>query len=217
MKIESAPHALSIHIEHYNVQKLLYNAEGNLTVIGKDDEHLIQFQTKASIAYNQQYGTPISPDGRFVFIGTWEQGLFCYGLENGKLVWKQSPGKVGRIIVHENLLIVEMVDRGIYVRDISTGQLLNEVKMSSMDCFVLVNEKEVFAGPKNGKYFLLDIPSLKINKTISAKDLNINNSLSFIILDVFYKDKDLIIKGWEQYTNGNAADARQTPFERMIH
>jgi hypothetical protein len=216
MKIESVSNLLPIHFDHDKIKTLLYDTDGNLSVINKDNEHLLKFHTKASVAYNRQYGTPISPDGRYVFIGTWEHALFCYSLESGTLVWKQTPGKIRNIIVHENLLFVEMADRGIYVRDLDSGKLLQEIKMSSIDSFFLLNQTELFAGPKNGKYFLFEIPFLKIKTEIKTKSLNIHNSLSFIILDVYYKDNDLMIKGWEQYKDGNYKDSKQTSFERKM-
>jgi hypothetical protein len=216
MKIESVSNLLPIHFDHDKIKTLLYDTEGNLSVINKDDQQLLKFHTKASVAYNRQYGTPISPDGQYVFIGTWEQALFCYSLDTGTLVWKQTPGKVRNIIVHENLLFIEMADRGIYARDLNSGKLLKEIKMSSIDSFFLLKKIELFAGPKNGKYFLFDIPSLKIKTEIKIKSLNIHNCLSFIILDVYYKDNELMIKGWEQYKNGNNKDSKMIWFERKM-
>jgi len=216
MKIESVPNSLPIHFDNDKIRTLIYDTTGNLTVVNNKGEHILSFQTKAEVAYNRQYGTPISEDGKYVFIGTWEQALICYSLEDGSLIWKESPGKVRNIVVHKDLLFVEMADRGIYVRDIKTGRLIKEVKMSSINKLVLVKPTEIFAGHKNSTYFLLKLPSLEIKAEIKVKSLNINNCLSFIVLNAYYKDNVLMINGWEQYRNGNYNDTTQGSFERPV-
>ena len=216
MTIESVSNSLPIHFDHDRIKTLLYDKEGNVSVIGKDNKVLSRFPTKASVAYNRQYGTPISSDGQYVFIGTWEYGIFCYSLETGHLNWKQRPGKVRNIVVSDNILFIEMADRGIYVRDVESGQVLQEIKMTAIDKLKLLTPLELFAGPKNGKYFIFNVPTSEIKREIKIKSLNVNNCLSFIILDAFYKNNNLFVKGWEQYSEGNYQDENQIWFEREV-
>ena len=118
MTIEYRSDKLPIHFDHPLIKTLEYDLDGTLTVFGQDGRIVNVFQTPASTAFNRQYGTPISPDGKLVFIGVWDKGLFCYSIPDGRLVWKQGPGKVRKILVCDTELIVEMCDRGIYRRNI---------------------------------------------------------------------------------------------------
>ena len=118
MTIEHGSNKLTIHFDHPVIKTLAYDREGMLTVINQDGGIVNTFTTPASVAFNRQYGTPISPDGRYVFIGVWEKGLFCFSISEGRLVWKQGPGKVRKILVFDTVVIVEMCDRGIYRRNI---------------------------------------------------------------------------------------------------
>lgn len=216
MIIEEVPNLLPIHFDHEKIKTLRYDIDGSLSVIGTDNTVRITFPTKASVAFNRQYGTPISPDGKYVFIGTWEYGLFCHDLETGQVIWKQGPGKVRTIVVGGDFLFVEMCDRGMYVRDLKSGELVKEFKMSSINKLKRLSPTELFAGPRNSKYYIYSIPTLELKQEIKLKALNVNQCLSYIILDVFYRDNTLFVKGWEQYRHGNYQDADQVWFEREV-
>ncbi|RAJ89770.1 hypothetical protein LX87_05669 [Larkinella arboricola] len=161
MRIEFLPRLLRIHYQYENVKTIEYDVDGYLTVYNRDDKKVAEFKTVSSIAYNAQYGTPITEDGQFVFIGTWERGLFCYSIKDQQLVWKQGPGRVRQILLMDSCLIVEMAQRGIYKRDVKTGELLQVLKMPSIDRFSQLSESELLAGPLRGKYIHYHLPSLQ--------------------------------------------------------
>lgn len=163
MQIEFLPNLLRIHYQqkYVEVETLEYDTDGYLTVYNQEGEKVTKFKTVASVAYNAQYGTPITEDGQFVFIGTWERGLFCYSIKDQKLIWKQGPGRVRQIIVLDESLIIEMANRGIYKRDVRTGQLLEMLRMPSINQFKQLNKSELLAGPLRGKYIHYHLPSLQ--------------------------------------------------------
>ncbi|MFD2935363.1 PQQ-binding-like beta-propeller repeat protein [Spirosoma flavum] len=152
---------MKIHYQQENVRTIEYDVDGYLTGIDPQGETVAKFKTVASVAYNAQYGTPITKDGQFVFIGTWERGLFCYSIKDQRLIWKQGPGRVRHIILVDSSLIVEMAGRGIYKRDATKGELLQVLKMPSIDRFTQLNESELLAGPLRGKYIHYHLPTLQ--------------------------------------------------------
>ena len=168
------------------------------------------------MAFNRQYGTPISPDGTLVFIGVWDKGLFCYSIPDGRLVWKQGPGKVRKILVCDTELIVEMCDRGIYHRKIVDGSISQVIPMSSIGIFYRISENELFAGPKYNQVFLYELPLLKAVGILGIRDLNVRNCLSFVITEARYEGNDLIIRGFENYAGGDIKKNNQVNFERIV-
>ncbi len=214
MNIERAPGVLSITFDHPKVAKLVYDRDGNCSVHDSKGLIISRFSTVCDVVYNGQYGTPISLDGKFVFIGTWRNGLFCYEIETGALLWKKWPSKIRRIVVSDTSVIAAMDGRGIFKRNISDGEKVDEIKMSGIESLFQLNKKELFAGPKHNKYFIFRVPSLEVIRTIKASNININNCLSFILLDVFYDNNDLVFKGWEQYKNRDYRNDEQIWFER---
>lgn len=216
MQIEFLPNLLRIHFQHPLVQTLQYEPEGHLTVINPQGQTVSRFKTVASVAYNAQYDTPISKDGQLVFIGTWERGLFCYSIQEQKLVWKAGPGRVRGILVNGHTLLVEMSGRGVYRRDLYSGKLIEIIKLPSIDTFKQLNANQLFAGPLKGAYWLFDIPSMQPMKQVKTRDLNVNNCLSYVIQDVYCRNQIPLVKGFEQYRGGNYEDKEITAFERPI-
>jgi hypothetical protein len=216
MIIESVANKLPIHFDHEKIKTLEYDRDGILSVYGKDKNILCTFKTPASVAFNRQYGTPISKDGKIVFIGVWEKGLYCYSLMRGKMLWRQGPGKVRRIIVFDKELIIEMADRGIYKRNIEDGKKIQEFKMSSISTFRQIKPDQLFAGPKYGKYFIYKIPSMELLSTINKNKLNIHDCISFVIRKVFYRNDKLMIEGFENYKNRSRSNNNQQDFIREV-
>lgn len=216
MQIERLPNLLRIHFQHPLIQTLQYEPDGLLTVIDPRGQTVNRFKTVASVAYNAQYGTPISKDGQFVLIGAWDRGLFCYSIKEQKLVWKAGPGRVRSIVVNDSILLVEMACRGIYRRKLCNGELIEIVKLPAIETFKQLNANQLFAGPSKGTYWLFDLPSMQRVKQVKTRDLNINNCLSYVIQDVYYRDQILLVKGFEQYRARNYEDKETTEFERLI-
>lgn len=216
MTIERISNKLPIHFDHPVIKTLEYDAEGMLTVFGQDGNIVNAFKTPAEVAFNRQYGTPISLDGKYVFIGVWYKGLYCYSIFDSKLVWRQGPGKVRKILVFETELIIEMCDRGIYRRDIAAGAISQVIPMPSIDVFYRTRENELLAGPKYNKCFLYELPTLIARSYFDIRELNVRNCLSFVINGASYIGDDSVIRGFENYADGDHKKNDQVEFERFI-
>lgn len=199
-----------------DIERITYKTDGCCSIYSKDGVIISEFQTTCSPAYNHQYGTPISEDGKYLFVGTWEKGLFCYNIYNGNLVWKKTPGKVRKIFVQKEFILIEMSGRGIFKRDVITGDLLGEIKMPNIDFIYQISKTEIFTGLIRNKYYIYEIADLYEKGMIPLSMLNINECLSFIILDAKRDGCNLTIKGWEQYPNRNRSIIGVTHFSRSI-
>ncbi len=217
MKIVRSSGYLSIEFNNPKVKKLQYDDEGTVSVLNQDNKAISHFKTVAQVVFNSQYGTPISEDGQYVFIGNWERGLFCYSLTDGQLKWKQEPGMVRTVIPYKDLLIIEMANRGVYIRSADTRELVKVIKMSGLEVFIRISDKELFVGPKFNRYFIYSLDTLQPLYEISKKYLNINRCYSFVIKEVFYKNDELYIKGSELGKDMIYNPSEEhTPFERKV-
>ncbi len=217
MNINNNGNELIINYEmSERIRKITYNTSGECKVFDVSGEVISQFKTICTIGYNQQYGTPISNDEKLLFIGSWERGIFCYEILTGKLSWKKGPGKVRRIIVSEDKLIIEMCDRGIYQRDAKSGELLKEFKIPYCDNMYVLSDKEILVGPKRNQYIILSTTDLSIIKQFHWSMLNVNESLLFSINTAKIENDYLLINGVEQYRNREETDEERYDFERVI-
>ncbi|WP_347490982.1 hypothetical protein ABDB91_07435 [Desulfoscipio sp. XC116] len=221
MKIEYGNNRLTILYDSYenennNIKKVHFNfreddeigLNGFCQVFSKSEDVISEFPTVCKVVEHTIYGTPISPDGKYLFIGTWDKGLFCYDIDNRNLKWKKTPAKVRQVIAKDEFLVIEMCDRGIYKRHIETGELLSEIKMSNIRFMYRISDNEIFTGTKRDKYFIYEIPSLTEKSVMKKSSLtNINIYEAINILDAKKENGKLVISGTEfEYSSEDAID-----------
>lgn len=209
---------LTIFIEpnQFNIKEVKFNTEGLCHVISTSNILITEYQTICTPAYNYQYDIPITKDGKLMFIGSWEKGLYCYDIITGKSIWNQKSNKIRNIILADNELIVEVCDKGIYKRDIEKGNILSEIKMKNIQFLYPISPYEIFTGYIKNNYFIYEIPNLIMKYQIPEKLLNPSKAYSFNILDATMKDDKLSISGWEQYRNKDTKNNEVFNFERVI-
>lgn len=80
-----------------------------------------------SNAYNGQFGLSVSLDGRFVFVQSWEKGLFCYNAQTGDLVWRTKRRfGITNIYVNEKTALCHQRDKALQLLNIETGEVIKE-------------------------------------------------------------------------------------------
>ena len=172
---------------------------------------IAKFKTACEPFSSHQYGTPLSLDERFLLIGTWRKGLFCYSTETGKLIWQHGPGGVRQIIVFKDFILVEMYGRGVFNRNLKDGKIIDVFKMTAIDFLFYLNKNQIFTGPKNNNYFVIT-PELKIIRKINRNDIDQENHLSLIINGCKMSGKSLIICGFKQYPHGRYNKGKPVTF-----
>jgi len=60
---------------------------------------------KDNVVYSSQFGISVTQDGKFLFMQTWEDGLFCHETRTGKLHWKSPIKKVRQICLKDNVIV----------------------------------------------------------------------------------------------------------------
>jgi len=143
--------------------------------------------------YNNQYGIPVSEDGRKLFIGTWDKGLIAYDIASGKIIWKYKPSKIRNIFVYSKYLIVARTSASIVKLDIETGKLLAEIKSGTLEHIYDLGYPYIFAETISGKHSVVDIDDMLIVKKYNPKEVNPKNILIFH--KVFLQDNNLIVSG----------------------
>ena len=107
----------------------LYKNAPTTVVIEYRDGRVFEWLEKNDLnnAYNGQFGLSVSLDGRFVFVQSWEKGLFCYNAQTGDLVWR-SKRRFGitNIYVNEKTVLCHQHDKALQLLDIETGEVIKE-------------------------------------------------------------------------------------------
>ena len=106
-----------------------WEAPHEVEVLFRDGNRYSWTNSVISIAYNGQFGTGVSGDGRFLFVQTWDKGLFCYDSRTGRQIWR-TKRRLGitNIFINENTLLVHQHDKALQLLDMETGEVLKEKK-----------------------------------------------------------------------------------------
>ncbi|MDE6104597.1 MAG: PQQ-binding-like beta-propeller repeat protein, partial [Clostridia bacterium] len=74
--------------------------------------------------YNEQFGLSISYDNTKIYLQRWSTEFRCYSIIDGKILWRSKLKKVNYVYVYENLIYCSSYDKGFYVLDANSGEII---------------------------------------------------------------------------------------------
>lgn len=161
-----------------------------------------------STAYNAQFGITLSDDGHFFFIQSWEDGLFGFEVESGKLIWRHKETRAYNLVANGSVLICRFYNHHLRILDMATGDVVSNYPLRDNSVFLPLCDNCYLVGPKRGKYIMLDDQFLEIKK-LPCQFLNPYALENFIIHKAIIEGGNLVITGVE-YSNEAFAQARRS-------
>lgn len=152
-----------------------------------------------SYAYNSQFGLTLTDDGSYIFVQSWEKGLFCFDTKTGKLFWTNKQKRAGETATHGTTILCHFRGQGIWKLDLHTGAVLKKYPLAEDKILKPLSQEHYLAGPKRGYYEILD-GGLEREARVSEALLNPNGLDTFIIQDAFLIAGRLMIEGVEYRT-----------------
>ncbi len=121
-------------------------------------------------AYNGQFGLSVSLDGRFVFVQSWDKGLFCYNAQTGELVWR-SKRRFGitNIYVNETTVLCHQHDKALQLLDIETGEVIKEKTPARAWGFTYLKEGYIICHTSARKWEIIRTEDLETVEEIPDK------------------------------------------------
>ena len=153
---------------------------------------------------------------------SWEKGLFCFAFPSGALVWRSKLKNAYQLVIRESTAICRFMDQCVEVIDIPTGEVVAHYPLGWSTKFYPLDDSNYLAGPKRGKYYLLD-HQLLVKETIPYQKLNPALLDTCMIIDAEHAPGGMIISGFEymddyyheQKLMGNT-DMEQYRFSRFV-
>jgi len=94
--------------------------------------------------YVEQFGLSVSQDGRFIFVQTWDSGLYCLDAATGEKVWRsQSRRGVTSLAINESTLVAHQREHALLLLDPETGAVLKEKHPAKAWGFFQLDEKHL--------------------------------------------------------------------------
>lgn len=205
------------HLNHQTILKIWCDYETKLVTIFYKTGQIKTIDIDIDV-YNSQYGVTVTEDGAKIIIGSWEKkkGLRCYKVENGDMLWHLQLPKIRSVILFDDYLSVVQGGKSLMKVSLETGEILAEIKSSTIEKQFLLFDSYIFLSTLKGKNCVFDTQSMRKIKDYPNSLINPNDCLSIIINDVEYCGTVKII-GFEEYAHGTyEKEHRPMPYERII-
>ena len=146
--------------------------------------------------YLFQYGTPVSNDGKLLFMGSWYKGLYCYIIETGKLLWHMKSTRITKVIVYDSYLTVARYGYYLAKIDIATGEIIAKINSKGLEAQYKLDHR-VCAKYLKRKLCIVNTETMQIEKAFPYSALHPNSQYDFLIKSVRLEDNKIIIHGSE--------------------
>lgn len=109
--------------------------------------------------YNEQFGLTLSYDNTKLFLQRWSTELRCYSIPDGKILWRSKLKRVNSIFSFEDLLFCDVFEKGIYIVNANTGNVVKKAIDKYGDYDVFRVSREVFCFFAENELFSFNMAS----------------------------------------------------------
>lgn len=142
------------------------NCSGSFTFLSRFGR-TFAYPVPTDWSYGSFHGLTLSMDGTKFFLQGWENGIRCFDLTNGRLVWKNRIRRTRNLLVSENTLVAVTGDRKLIAMSVDTGLVTAE--RTGFRQVIDVTEKLCMAVDREKRCFLVDKDTLEIRLTLPGK------------------------------------------------
>lgn len=184
----------------HDIDKLAFDLlTGDCFVYGANDELLHKFNTIYSV-FNMQYHIPvfINESYHLLYIGNWENGLYCYNILNGRIQWHRKLTKTRHLFLFNDFVSVEVCNKGVFFLNCVNGETVKSIRYPAIDFMFQLSDKLLFFGQQNSEFKLYSCQKHEIIGVIDQKNINVSNYLNFVILEAYLQGNTLYYSGFQE-------------------
>lgn len=166
--------------------------------------------------YIEQYGIPLSADGRFMAIPSWEMGISVYSTKTGALLWKHLSKKIRQVFFYQDSIAAVKCGESIFQLNLADGHKMREIRSSSIEAAYDLRDGLVLVCSIKGKYSLIHMNDFTIVRQFSKSTIDPNKCLSTVITGATVENGKIIMHGFEYGSNMDPADRESRTFQRVL-
>lgn len=176
------------------------------------------WKSKHINAYNAvQFGLAVSVDGKYVFVQTWENGLFCLDPRTGETLWRtKSRRGITNIFVNENTVLCQQHEYAMQLLDIHTGQVLKEKRPSTAWGFQSIDHQHILIQATARRWELIDAQTMEVKETWSHKDFT-GGHTQYCINKIGREGNKIRIGGFRNVFDNSVKPPRRLPNLEFEH
>lgn len=145
--------------------------------------------------YTQVYGVGISPDGKFLFVPSWEKGIYCLSSEDGRLIWHYKRRHARCVYCYEDHITCFFEGDGLRRLSYDGDEQQRLSFTSGDDCWML-SDGLIFIGPKRNRYYLLHPDTFAIRDEFPAINVTGTEEDPYLVFDVTGTREHITLNVW---------------------
>ena len=182
-----------------------------------EDGQISRWKTKWISSYIYQFGVAASFDGKYIFIQTWENGLFCLDAHTGEKLWRtKSKRGITNIFVNESTLLIHQRERALQLIDIHTGEILKEKRPATAWGFTAIDHKHIVCQVTAKRWEIIDAVAVETKMGFSHRDFtggHENYCINYIKMD----GQKLVVRGFQNVWDNTVKPAKMLPNVEFEH
>ncbi len=203
----------SVKVEHKKIDQKVgdrvvtkYEKSSSVTVEYRNGQTYV-WDTILIDSYISQFGIAVSYDGRYLFVQTWEYGLYCLDPQSGKTIWRtKSKRGITNIFVNQDTVLCHQHERALQLLDIHTGEVLQEKRPATAWGFTALNHDYIICHSTARTWEIIHTETLEVVKSFSHKTFT-DGHTDYVVNQIkLQTDNSLLIGGFT-----NVWDDTQTP------
>lgn len=196
-----------------------YGAQITYVTVLFEDGSISAWKTKWLSSYNYQFGVASSFDGKYIFIQTWENGLFCLDAHTGEKIWRtKSKRGITDIFVNGSTLLVHQRERALQLIDIRTGEILKEKRPATAWGFTAIDHRHIVCQVTARQWEIIDAESLETKIVFTHRDFTGGHE-NYCINHIKIDGQELVVRGFQNVWDNTVKPAKMLPnleFEHRI-
>ena len=194
--------------------ELLYDS-GLCTILFRDgtSSSFLHDWEAYHVAY---YGLSFTRDGKTVFTGSWEKGVYALDTASGKIIWHYRCTKIRELFAFSNYLVAMRFGDSLCKIDSTVGTLLGRLSGSAFESCWRLDDKHILIESKYGKLCVIDTDLMQIVHKYGAQVFNPNGCIGLVIQNAWKKNGSVMISGIEEYDTAGNKYREKKLFERSL-
>jgi len=182
-----------------------------------DNGQISRWKTKWISSYIYQFGVAASFDGAYIFIQTWENGLFCVDAYTGEIVWRtKSKRGITNIFVNEGTLVIHQRERALQLLDIRTGEIIKEKRPATAWGFTAIDHKHILCQVTARRWEIIDSETLEMKMVFSHRDFTGGHE-NYCINHIKMDGQQLVVRGFQNVWDNTVKPAKMMPNLEFEH
>lgn len=200
------------------IEKICINDEITALSVHYRNGEIAHWPCKWLSSYIFQFGIAVSKDGSYVFIQTWESGLFCLSSQTGEVIWRtESKRGITNIFVNDTNVLAHQHDRALQLLDIHTGKVLKEKRPATAWGFTSLDHGHIICQVTARRWEIINAQTLEVAETFTHKDFT-NGHTDYCIRDIALTDDGRIqVSGFKNIWDTSVSPAIQLPNLEFTH